>query len=120
MAIFSSVIQGLAGALELYHARHRVLAENVANSETPGYRARNLEFDDVLRAVFQGGSKDQEGSASEPILDRGAVVKIDGNSVDMDTEMARLSDNALTIVALSRMLARKYEGLKNAIAEGRR
>ena len=121
MRIFSPVIQGLGSALELYQARHRVLAENVANAETPGYRARDLEFGTALASAFERGTTSGRAAADvEPIVDARSVVKIDGNSVDLDTEMARLSENTMKIVALTRILTRKYEGLKAAIEGSRR
>jgi flagellar basal-body rod protein FlgB len=140
MRIFGSVVQGLGTALELLQARHRVLAENVANAETPGYRARDLDFQDALGDAFTSASSAVRTSATsaggapaptaestagrvvtlEPVVDRDAVIKIDRNSVDLDTEMARLSENAFRIVALSQILARRYDGLKRIIDGGAR
>ncbi len=117
MDIFGPVLRGLAGALDLHQARHRVITENLANVETPGYRARELEFDDALRRAFDRDPRDGESTVPAPTVDRGAAVKIDGNSVDADIEMARLSENSFRITALSRLLARKYAGLKDAITE---
>jgi flagellar basal-body rod protein FlgB len=115
--IFGPVVQGLGSAIDLLQRRHQVLSENVANAETPGYRARDLDFQSALLHAFEptaAGTSEVEATA-----DRSATVKVDGNSVDLDTEMARVSENALKIVALTRLLARKYEGLKAAIDGGR-
>ena len=120
MRIFGPVIQGLGSAIELYQARHRVLTENVANAETPGYRARDLEFGTALARAFERTSAPGAAAEIEPVVDAHSVVKIDGNSVDLDTEMARLSENTMKIVALTRILTRKYEGLKAAIQGGPR
>jgi len=121
MRIFGPVIQGLGSAIELYQARHRVLTENVANAETPGYRARDLEFGTALARAFERtGAPAAAAAEIEPVVDARSVVKIDGNSVDLDTEMARLSENTMKIVALTRILTRKYEGLKAAIQGGPR
>ena len=54
MQLFGRVTEGLGTALDLYQARHQVLAENIANSETPGYRARDLQFADQLAAAVPG------------------------------------------------------------------
>jgi flagellar basal-body rod protein FlgB len=119
MRIFDPVIQGLGSALGMYQARHRVLTENVANAETPGYRARDLDFSTALdRAFEQGGSTGSAADEPEPAVDPHAAVKIDGNSVELETEMSRLSENALKIVALSQILVRKYSGLITAIGGG--
>jgi len=118
MQIFTPFVHALGSALQLHHARHTVLAENVANAETPGYRARDLDFQHVLEAAFDGEAEgSRTGEEVEPSIDREAIVKIDRNSVDLDTEMARLSENALRIVALSRFVSGSYDGLKRAIGE---
>jgi len=119
MRIFGPVIQGLGQALDLYQARHRVLTENVANAETPGYRARDLDFGGALARAFDASRQPGAADDAEPAIDAGATVKIDGNSVDLDTEMARLSQNALKIVALSQIIAKKYASLRAVITDGR-
>ena len=132
MRLFAPIVDGLRSALDLYAARHRVLTENIANVETPGYRARDLDFQSALLRAFTppdpgadtgnviGGSRGDTESAAQVVIDRDAALKVDGNSVDLDTQMARLSENAFRLTALSRMLARQYEGLKSAIDGGRR
>lgn len=124
MQIFGNVVQGLSRALDLYQARHGVLAENVANAETPGYRARELDFASELKAAFDPQAEAGGGAATsdrqpQPIVDRDATVKLDGNSVDLDIQMGELSENAFKIVALSQLLSRKLDGLKRAIDGGR-
>lgn len=113
MNLFGTVLNGLGAALQLHEARHRVIAENLANAETPGYRARRLEFQDELRRAFDGEPISKTSVEAE--VDRHARVNADRNSVDLDTEMARMSENALRTVALSRLLSRKYATLRAAI-----
>ena len=116
MQIFTPFVNALGSALRLHHSRHTVLAENVANAETPGYRARDLDFQHVLQAAFDEDAAGPQANGSvEPHVDRNAKVKIDRNSVDLDTEMAKLSENALRIVALTRFVSGSYDGLKRAI-----
>ena len=114
MQMFSNVVRGLAGALEVHEQRHRLISENLANVETPGYRARDLAFHDALESAFSG-----EGAAAarraEPTVDPSTPVKLDGNSVDHDLETTRLADNAFRIVTLSRILAKKYAGMRETI-----
>ena len=119
MRIFGNVIEGLGHAIDLYQARHRVLAENVANAETPGYRARDLDFGSALARAFESNAERGVTDGAEPAVDTHATLKIDGNSVDVDTEMSRMSQNALKIVALSQILAKKYAGLRAVITDGR-
>jgi len=128
MQLFGTVTQGLGAALDLYQARHTVLAENIANSETPGYRARDLEFADALGAALapaEPGSPGDPASVQpstpyvEPTLDRTATIKPDGNSVAIDVQMGRLSENAFKIQALTQILSARYQGLKRVIDGGK-
>jgi len=127
--LFGTVTEGLGAALDLYQARHQVLAENIANSETPGYRARDIEFADQLAAALtppEHGNKtagDPKSVAGpihvEPTVDRGAAVKPDGNSVAIDVQVGRLSENAFKIQALTQILSARYASLKQVIDGGK-
>ena len=127
MQLFGNVTQGLSTALDLYQARHTVLAENIANSETPGYRARDLDFANELKAALAPPDPGTPGDPTgvtptphiEPTVDRTAAVKADGNSVALDTQVGRLSENAFKIQALTQILSARYQGLKRAIDGGR-
>ena len=128
MQLFGTVTQGLSAALDLYQARHQVLAENIANSETPGYRARDLDFADELAAALTPADPASPGDAASvaptvphvtPTIDRKATIKPDGNSVALDTQMGRLSENAFKIQALTQILSSRYQGLKRVIDGGK-
>ena len=129
MQLFGNVTTGLGAALDLYQARHKVLAENIANSETPGYRARDLDFGDELAAALApadpaGTPGEAKGAAPtaphvEPTIDRDATIKPDGNSVALDTQVGRLAENAFKIQALTQILSSKYQGLKRVIDGGK-
>ena len=129
MKLFGTVTEGLGAALELYQARHTVLAENIANSETPGYRARDIEFADELAAALttpQEGEATGDQAASmkmpmriEPTIDRNAAIKPDGNSVALDTQVGRMAENAFKIQALTQILSGRYQGLKRVIEGGK-
>ena len=128
MKLFGNVTSGLSAALELYQARHQVLAENIANSETPGYRARELKFDEQLLTAMTPPDPKAPGDPQavapatphvEPTIDRDAAVKPDGNSVAIDVQVGRLSENAFKIQALTQILSSRYEGLKRVIDGGK-
>lgn len=129
MKLFGTVTQGLGAALDLYQARHTVLAENIANSETPGYRARDIEFADQLAAALTApqtpGQPSEEPAGMtmpmriEPSIDRTATIKPDGNSVALDTQVGRLAENAFKIQALTQILSGRYQGLKRVIEGGK-
>jgi flagellar basal-body rod protein FlgB len=118
MQIVTPFVQALGTALRMHTERHALLAENVANAETPGYRARDLDFGNVLAAAFDEQAQ-ADGTPQTPAIDAEPTVVTERNPVDVDIEMARLSENALKIVALSQFLSRSYAGLKRAIGEVR-
>jgi flagellar basal body rod protein FlgB len=75
-------------ALGLRAYRQELLASNIANADTPGYKAVDIDINEALRT---GKSKDDA-----PVLYRvPAQGSIDGNSVDMDVERAQFSENAV-------------------------
>jgi flagellar basal-body rod protein FlgB len=128
MKLFGPLTEGLGTAIDVYEARHNVLAENIANSETPGYRARDIEFADQLAAALSGPAAGAPGDPAsvqpatphlEPTIDRDAAVKPDGNSVALDTQVGRLADNAFKIQALTQILSARYQGLKRVIDGGK-
>jgi flagellar basal-body rod protein FlgB len=130
MQLFGNLTEGLGAALDLYQARHQVLAENIANSETPGYRARDIKFADELAAALtpaeSGGAQmagDPKSVAGplhvEPSVDSDASIKPDGNSVALDVQVGRLSENAFKIQALTQILSSRYAGLKRVIDGGK-
>jgi len=136
MRIFDQTIQLLERTLDLRSARQRVIASNLANEETPGYRASELNFMDQLRSAQQGrlpvvlaatqprhfglhgaqGVQAVTGKLSEvPAGD----LPLDANSVNLELEMAKLSDNAMQYNTAATIIAKKFHGLLNVIREGR-
>src|SRR5438093_6670365 len=115
--LFDPTIEGLARTLTLHQQRHEVLASNLANVETPGYRARELDFQDVLKEAFDsgGGGERAEGRASTVVEDKTAPRRADGNTVDMDMQMAKLNANGTSYLALARILGRRVALLRQAI-----
>ena len=96
-------------ALNLRAKRQEVLASNIANADTPNFKARDLDFSGTLKNAMgaAGGSiklartsarhlDANAGSASGPLKYRSSVQpSLDGNTVDMDVERAHFTENAL-------------------------
>jgi flagellar basal-body rod protein FlgB len=118
--LFDSVTQGLSTALTLHHRRHEVLASNLANVETPRFRARDLDFGRTLEEAFAGQATAGEGGPRpELVEDRSGPPRADGNTVDLDFQMAKLSANGGRYVSLARVLGLRLALLRHAI-EGSR
>ena len=98
--------------LDLAYKRHGVLASNAANSETPGYRAKDLSFANELESIWaanmRAGSAERLTRTSDLHMDIGVgpfnrarvvndnvgTVGSDGNNVDLDLNMGKISTNA--------------------------
>lgn len=90
-------------ALALRSQRLSMLASNIANAATPGYKARDIDFAAVLKDAASAQGKPQlpaKPGENAPLnaetLYRSAVQRsIDGNTVDLDVERAQFADNAV-------------------------
>jgi flagellar basal-body rod protein FlgB len=119
--LFDPALQGLAEALTLHQRRHEVLASNLANVETPRFRARDLDFEAALKEAFEGEKPPALAASSAPrvVEDTTAPPRADGNTVDLDLQMAKLGANGGRYVALARILALRIGLLRLAIEGGR-
>ena len=102
-------------ALVLRAERQRLIAGNIANADTPGYKARDFDFASALRAAsgaagtgdgIAQGVMGNGGSTLPPVL-RYAVpaqTNLDNNSVDMDRERSAFADNSVKYEATLRFI----------------
>jgi flagellar basal-body rod protein FlgB len=124
--LFDQAIDRLARGLEFASRRHEVLTRNVANLETPGYRARDVEFGDFLAAVRPvaiDGTTPAPLRAALPGEPEAHVVyasdgaaREDGNDVNLDRQMARLAENTLFNHTLVNLLTARFNAMKQAIS----
>lgn len=126
-------VQALATSLNFRKMRQELIASNIANADTPGYRAKRLEFEDALaRAIdtdghmnmktdnqrhFNVGSGGFSNLSPEIFEDPNGIVSRDGNTVDRDREMALMAENQLLYEASVQLLNKKL-GLKKYAIQG--
>ncbi|MGM0785212.1 MAG: flagellar basal body rod protein FlgB [Pseudomonadota bacterium] len=120
-------------ALGLRQDRHKVLASNIANADTPNYKARDMDFaGELKKAVAQGernagglslartSARHLEGQGMPP-ANRDLLYRVpdqpslDGNTVDMDRERTAFADNAVRYQAALTLMNRRIQGLKGAM-----
>lgn len=121
--LFDKTLETLSRSLDLHLDRHSIIADNIANSATPGYRARKVEFEaELQRAVAQieqGNTDiDLDRVSGRVVENPDSPTKPDLNTVDMDREMAALNRNDATYAAATQILNKKFALLKYAITEG--
>jgi flagellar basal-body rod protein FlgB len=122
MSLFDNTLQALDQAIHASGMRQQAISNNIANVNTPGYKRKDVEFDGMLRAALESGdTAELKGLNPEVKTDNNAVaMRADGNSVDIDQEMAYLAENNVRYNALVQMATAKIKTLEYVISEGRR
>jgi flagellar basal-body rod protein FlgB len=126
---FDSALGVHPAALALRARRTEVLANNVANADTPNFKARDIDFKAVLASQSQGAEHTGRLrtthtrhidvtplDAQEDLKYRNPMLpSLDGNTVDGHVEQAAFADNTVQFMASLRFLDSKFKGLMSAI-----
>jgi len=125
---FDSYLSVHQPALHLRAKRAQVLASNLANVDTPNYKARDIDFQAALKAVRGGQTAGMlRGTHANHIQPQSFISgyelqyrnpyqpSLDGNTVEHQVEMAAYSDNAMRYLANLRFLSGKFNTLRTAI-----
>ena|SRR5690242_20465636 len=119
---FSGADSYLRAAMSGLAARQRAIANNVANVDTPGFKASEVRFEDALKNAISrakpGTTVDQ--TTLNATMSRGTIVdstitRADGNNVDIDREMEMLSEANLNYSALTQVMSTRISTLRNVI-----
>lgn len=135
MEINDKTMQALAAGLKFREMRQEIISSNIANAETPGYKAKRLEFEKALaRALdvdgqqgmkiedsrhFNVGGGGFENLEPEVINDPNGVVNESGNTVNREDEMARMAENKIMYDTLVQLMNKKI-GLKKYVLNSER
>ncbi|MBC7765483.1 MAG: flagellar basal body rod protein FlgB [Hyphomonadaceae bacterium] len=125
----------LQKGLDVAWTRNRVIANNIANAETPNFKASKVEFESILKSELGGGgsmamrkSSDKHmnsgggvGSSIEPsvIQNQTTSMRTDGNNVDIENEMTELAKNNLLYQTLVQKASKEMAKARYIISEGR-
>lgn len=130
--IFDKTLRALATSTKMRELKQGVLSANIANVETPGYKAQKLDFESALKSAI---TREAQGETGEHILtDQGSINQVradiydnpdidygnDGNTVDMEKEMAAMVENNLMYRAATQLISKKLAALKYAASDGGR
>jgi flagellar basal-body rod protein FlgB len=111
-----NITKYLEAAIRAEGIRQAVIANNVANIDTPGYRRFDVMFEELLAAAIEsaGGS---EQTQIEPTIfqPRSSPVNTNGNDVSLETEVGEIVKNSLRHQAFIRLLRKRYEQLELAM-----
>jgi flagellar basal-body rod protein FlgB len=121
--IFGKTLSELSSVMSYRLFRQGIISSNVANVDTPGYTAKDVTFEKELSSQMKMSATNNKHISSSPANTSGYQVKDDpfsrigndSNTVDIDREMMKLSQNHLLYNASAQMIQSKLEALKNAI-----
>jgi flagellar basal-body rod protein FlgB len=98
--------------MNLLSARQKIVASNIANADTPGYKTKDIDF----QSEFQNALGNGAPGISEV---NGLKVKNDGNNVSIDRESRLLSENALRFSIASQLARQEVTALRTVIQDGK-
>lgn len=132
MATLEETLSVYSQAMNLRVQRHQVLASNIANADTPNYKARDFSFEGAMKSAMTGrgdpgavvlsrttaGHMDGGGNGASALLKfrQENQSAVDGNTVDMDVERTQLAENALQYQILTQLISNKFQGIRSALA----
>jgi flagellar basal-body rod protein FlgB len=117
---FSSGDSFIRAALTGLSARQRTIANNVANIDTPNFKASEVRFEDALRNALarRGTSVDQaalDARVRQTTPVDSTTTRADGNNVDIEREMELLGETTLTYSALTQVMSTRLGILRSVI-----
>lgn len=123
-------------ALDAAWIRNEVIAQNIANADTPGYKRSSVAFENYLDGAldsrgFKGNTTDSRHiQLGRSNADRAKIkvskeyedlsTRLDGNNVDIESEMASMAENDIRYNTLVQSISGAYQRLRSVIGEGRR
>lgn len=117
MSVMYQALRGLS-------ARQRAQANNIANVNTPGFKAEKVDFETALKRAVEssanGSDFTRRVNALDPMITKStAAGGQNGNNVNLDQETVEAQDTALRYQLLLDGIGRQFSGLRNVIREGR-
>lgn len=106
--------EALRRSLQAAALRQQVLANNIANANTPGFKRSRVEFETKLAEALRNGQP-LEQVQPEIIQETNTIGRPDGNNVDIELEMSELAENQIYYSALTRSLNDHFARLKQVI-----
>lgn len=133
--LFSGSIDILEKAMNLRSTRHNVLAANVANMDTPNYKAFEVHVEEALQAYnpdpdrlpmtrTHAGHLPLRSSRPDDLVVQSDSppqfsLRADGNTVDVDETMGKMAENTIKFKTAAQLISSKFKGLRQVIQGGK-
>jgi flagellar basal-body rod protein FlgB len=105
--------------MSLLSTRQKLVASNIANADTPGYKTKDIDFRAEFAQQMQTqGCGSPETTEAQTIEPAGLPVKSDGNNVSLDRESRMLAENAMRFQVATSLAQAELHSIRSAIQEG--
>jgi len=124
-------LRALEGYVDRLAQRHKIVASNIANIDTPGYKTKDITFHATINDLIETQSSgrlrttnerhiegDPFGLANAVFEPQGLIERADRNNVDIDREMTKISETAFGYSMATQLLSKRYQKLVTSIKEG--
>ncbi|MDA8053089.1 MAG: flagellar basal body rod protein FlgB [Deltaproteobacteria bacterium] len=138
--MFGKIYDILGESLNVLSDRQNIIASNIANANTPGYKAKTINFEDVMRSMVSpapllpmktNSAKDlSSGNIYDAMPNGSGLIKsfvrnqtdesippLDGNTVDLSKEMTDMASNAIRFEAVANLITKKFNILNYTITQ---
>ena len=108
--IFGKIISEVAEHMNYRTYRQEVISSNIANMDTPGYKAKEMDFDASMQKAMDG--------VADPAVIKPSTApcdSLDGNNVDLEGELGAMSTNKLLYQIMSQLAAAKLRQVSNVL-----
>ncbi|RFU68853.1 flagellar basal body rod protein FlgB [Bacillus sp. V59.32b] len=131
MSLFSGTIQSLENALNYSSTKQKVISQNIANADTPHYKAKDVRFNSSFQNELESSINAYRTDNRhydfkiKPTTHSGLITKNNmqynnnGNSVDVDQEMSDLATNQIYYNAVTDRISGKFQSMQNVIRGGK-
>ncbi len=122
--VFDKTIQMMQDRLSLNSLNQKLISGNLANINTPGYKAKEVSFEETLRQSLEDQvlhmvrSNGNHMAPDDPVQAMEHPEIVENGAVDLDNEMVKLTKNSIEYQYMVSMLNKKLSMLKMAITEG--
>ena len=130
--LIGKTVSILTRVLDYRSTNHKVIAGNLANIETPGFKPKEISFDRELQRaedrnhvrIQKTDPKHLSDSSLRPdgsfAIETREIGPFESDRLNIDTEMAKMMKNNLLYEVSTRLLSKKFQALRNVIGEGKR
>ena len=112
--VIDPTMQAIQTSLDGLAARQRIIAQNLANAETPGYVAQNVNFEDSLRSAMSSGDPADAAITTSNTTD---PTLPNGNNVNVDTETVGLVDTGLRYQLATQSMNNEFSILRTSLRQ---